>query len=180
MSRWYGPEDKAPLEPPIRGGDKTVSEFMGDIHIPRNPFQTDIYYAGNLIISGVMKVNKDISPLAAVFHVCPPREYKGFDFMRPLLLAMVHKDPAKRPTIDQVINRFTEMCKELGTFKLRARVGPRDERTPANPYECLIPVPPNFGGLEPKCPMQITEFRASGADIYGTMLHRIWGFLNHV
>jgi hypothetical protein len=53
-------------------------------------------------------------------------------------------------------------------------------RTPANPYECLIPVPPNFGGLEPECPMQITEFRASGADIYGTLLHRIWGFLNHV
>jgi len=53
-------------------------------------------------------------------------------------------------------------------------------RTPANPYECLIPVPPNFGDLEPECPMQITEFKASGADIYGTLLHRIWGFLNHV
>lgn len=34
-------------------------EFMEDISVPRNPFQTDIYYAGNLIISGVMKVSKE-------------------------------------------------------------------------------------------------------------------------
>jgi hypothetical protein len=74
-----------------------------------------------------MKVNKDISPLPAIVHVCPSKEYKGFDSMGPLLLAMVHKDPEKRPTIDQVVNRFAAMCKKLGTFKLRARVGPRDE-----------------------------------------------------
>ena len=47
--------------------------------------------------------------------------------MWPLLLAMIQKDPAKRPTIDEVVNRFAEMCKKLGTLKLRARVGPRDE-----------------------------------------------------
>jgi len=127
ISRRYDPEDKAPLEPPIRGGDKTVPEFMEDIDIPRNPFQTDIYYVGNLIVSGVMKVSKNISPLHEIAHVCPPQEYKGFDFMWPLLLAMVQKDPAKRPTIDEVVNRFAEMCKKLGTLKLRGRVGPRDE-----------------------------------------------------
>jgi hypothetical protein len=59
ISRRYDPEDKAPLEPPIRGGDKTVPEFMEDIDISRNPFQTDIYYVGNLIVTGVMKVSKD-------------------------------------------------------------------------------------------------------------------------
>ena len=125
ISRRYDPEDKAPLEPPIRGGDKSVPEFMEDIDIPRNPFQTDIYYAGNLIVSGVMKVNKDISPLPAIAHT--PQEYKGFDFMWPPLLAMVQKDPAKRPTIDEVVNRFAEIRNKLGPLKLRARVGPRDE-----------------------------------------------------
>jgi hypothetical protein len=52
ISRRYDPEDKAPLELPIRGGDKSVPEFMEDINVPRNPFQTDIYYAGNLIREG--------------------------------------------------------------------------------------------------------------------------------
>ena len=47
--------------------------------------------------------------------------------MWPLLLAMVQKDPAKHPTIDEVINRFAKIRKRLGPLKLRARVGPRDE-----------------------------------------------------
>jgi len=58
LSRRYDSEDKAPpLELPIRGGDKTVPEFQKDVHKPCNPFPTDIYYAGNLIRLGVMKVN---------------------------------------------------------------------------------------------------------------------------
>jgi hypothetical protein len=56
ISRRYDPEDRAPLEPPIHGGDKTIPKFMEDINVPRNPFQTDIYYAGNLIREGVLMV----------------------------------------------------------------------------------------------------------------------------
>ncbi|KIM75907.1 hypothetical protein PILCRDRAFT_13116 [Piloderma croceum F 1598] len=105
----YGPDDKAPLELPIRGGDKTVPEFIDDINLPRNPFQTDIYYVGNLIRESVID------------------EYKSFDVMWPLISDMIQDDPAKRPTIDQVVKRFADMCKKLGTLKLRAGVGPRDE-----------------------------------------------------
>jgi hypothetical protein len=47
--------------------------------------------------------------------------------MWPLISDMVQDDPAKRPTIDQVVKRFADMCKKLGILKLRARVGPRDE-----------------------------------------------------
>ena len=47
--------------------------------------------------------------------------------MQPLISDMVQDDPAKRPTIDQVVKRFAEMRKNLGALKLRARVGPRDE-----------------------------------------------------
>ncbi len=47
ISRRYKPEDCPPLEPPIRGGDKSVPEFAtGE---PQNPFATDIYYVGNMI-----------------------------------------------------------------------------------------------------------------------------------
>jgi hypothetical protein len=47
--------------------------------------------------------------------------------MQPLISDMVQDDPAKRPTIDQVVKRFAEMRKNLGALKLRARVGLRDE-----------------------------------------------------
>jgi hypothetical protein len=56
ISRRYDPEDKAPQELPIRGGDKSVPEFQGHLGTPCNPFPTDIYYVGNLIRQGVMKV----------------------------------------------------------------------------------------------------------------------------
>jgi hypothetical protein len=127
ISRRYDPEDKAPLELPIRGGDKSVPEFMEDINVPRNPFQTDIYYAGNLIREGLMKVSEDASPPPAISYRRVSQEYKGFDFMQPLISDMVQDDPAKRPTIDQVVNRFAEMRMKLGTLKLRARASPRDE-----------------------------------------------------
>jgi hypothetical protein len=127
ISRRYDPEDKAPLELPIRGGDKTVPEFMDDINLPRNPFQTDIYYVGNLIREAVINVSDKAVSLPPISHHWTPQEYKGFDFMWPLISDMVQDDPAKRPTIDQVVKRFADMCKKLGILKLRARVGPRDE-----------------------------------------------------
>jgi len=108
LSRRYNPANGPPLEPPINGGDKTVPEFQGSIS-PCNPFPTDIYYAGNFIRVAVMK------------------EYKGLGFMGSLVSDMVQNDPAKRPTIDEVVTRFDVIRKQLGTMKLRSRVGPRDE-----------------------------------------------------
>jgi hypothetical protein len=46
------------------------------------------------------------------------QEYNGFDFMQPL----VSDDPAKRPTIDQVVSRFEAIRKGLGSLKLRSRI----------------------------------------------------------
>jgi len=54
------------------------------------------------------------------------------------------------------------------------------QRTPAYPYEAPVPGPPNFGGLGPEGPIPFTEFRASGADMYGTLTHRISPFLVQV
>ena len=55
LSRRYDPKNGPPLEPPIFGGDKSVPEFQKSVD-PCNPFPTDIYYAGNFIRVGVMKV----------------------------------------------------------------------------------------------------------------------------
>jgi len=57
ISRRYDPQDGPPLEPIIFGGDKTVPEFRSP-YAPCNPFHTDIYYMGNFIRSGIMKVGK--------------------------------------------------------------------------------------------------------------------------
>ena len=47
--------------------------------------------------------------------------------MGSLVSDMVQNDPAKRPTIDEVVTRFDVIQKQLGTMKLRSRVGPWDE-----------------------------------------------------
>ena len=55
LSRRYDPKDGPPLEPIIRGGDKSVPEFQNS-NAPCNPFPTDIYYLGNFIREEVLQV----------------------------------------------------------------------------------------------------------------------------
>jgi serine/threonine protein kinase len=54
LSRRYSPEQRPPLEPIIRGGDKTVPEFA--VGEPCDPFPIDVYYIGNLIRTSFTKV----------------------------------------------------------------------------------------------------------------------------
>jgi len=109
ISRLYKPEDGPhPLEPPIRGGDKTVPEFQ-DSMAPCDPFPTDIYYVGNLLREYIHK------------------EYRNFAFLRPLVVEMVRKDPTKRPTIDEVVAWFDRIRGQLRPMQLASRAGPRDE-----------------------------------------------------
>jgi hypothetical protein len=48
--------------------------------------------------------------------------------MRQLVSDMVQDDPAKRPTIHQVVGRFKKIRGELRPSRLASRSGPRDER----------------------------------------------------
>ena len=41
---------------------------------------------------------------------------------------MVQDDPSKRPTIDEVVNRFGEMIKSLSWWKLRSRLVELEEQ----------------------------------------------------
>ena len=47
--------------------------------------------------------------------------------MQPLVADMVQDDPAKRPSIDEVVTRFNAMRKKMGTIKLRSRVARRED-----------------------------------------------------
>ncbi|EGN92979.1 hypothetical protein SERLA73DRAFT_190357 [Serpula lacrymans var. lacrymans S7.3] len=103
ISRRYDPTDEQPLEDPIWGGDKTVPEFQRS-NEPQNPFYTDVYYLGNVIREDFIQGKF------------------GFEFMIPLVADMVQDDPAKRPSMDEVVIRFEKLRQELSTWKLRSRV----------------------------------------------------------
>ncbi|KAJ3507885.1 hypothetical protein NLJ89_g6055 [Agrocybe chaxingu] len=117
ISRRYKPEDCPPLEPPIEGGDRTVPEFQTSDE-PRDPFPTDVYYAGNFIRQQFLEGH----PLLASV-----RGREGFEFMRPLINDMVQDDPSKRPTMNEVLQRFEEITSSLSAVRLRSRVVPRTD-----------------------------------------------------
>ncbi|KAJ6625325.1 kinase-like domain-containing protein [Mycena sp. CBHHK59/15] len=101
---------------PIRGADNTVPEFEngGDLG-PLDPFATDVYFLGNLIREEFVDGQTDPRFLLSDGRV-------GFDFMRPLVSDMVNVDPKKRPTMDEVVERFEKIVSGLSSWKLRSRV----------------------------------------------------------
>ena len=69
ISRRYDPKDLPILERPIHGADRTVPEFQNS-NAPCDPFQTDIYYLGNMFRMDFVSVSR----------------YTIFDFLRPHVL----------------------------------------------------------------------------------------------
>ncbi|TBU31676.1 hypothetical protein BD311DRAFT_688661 [Dichomitus squalens] len=118
ISRRYAPDDTAPLEDIIVGGDKSVPEFEGT-NDPQNPFWTDIYYLGNLIQTQFLQ------------------RAKGFEFMQPLISDMVERDPSKRPSIDEACARFEEILSSLPERTLRSRAVYRDESLVSKLFKSL-------------------------------------------
>ncbi|TFK74346.1 hypothetical protein BDN72DRAFT_789669 [Pluteus cervinus] len=116
LSRQYDPSNDNPLEPRIIGGDKTVPEFQTSAGL-FNPFHTDICYLGNL-------VREYFTEGCSSSHI---KGHYGMEFLQPLISDMVQDDPKKRPTIDEVVVRFEEIWKGLGSWKLRSRPRPKKE-----------------------------------------------------
>ncbi|KIM35903.1 hypothetical protein M413DRAFT_78958 [Hebeloma cylindrosporum] len=116
MSSRYDPNDKSSRsEHCLIGGDKTVPEFLrGDEF--HDPFKADIYYTGNLIRTEFMQGHPLLDEIQG---------YKSFGFMKPLIDDMVQDDPEKRPTMDEVIQRFDALVEGLSEWQLRARAAPR-------------------------------------------------------
>ncbi|KAI9067303.1 kinase-like protein [Trametes sanguinea] len=103
ISRQYPLDCVSPREDPIWGGVKKVPEFHKS-NEPCDPFPTDIFYTGYLLWEDFVERSADL------------------DFLRPLVDEMMQEDPAKRPTIDEVIERFDKLRGSLSTWKLRSRV----------------------------------------------------------
>ncbi|CCL99642.1 uncharacterized protein FIBRA_01662 [Fibroporia radiculosa] len=110
LSHKYDVDVSDPRVHPILGGDKSVPEFQGEGYNQTwNPFKTDIYYLGNFIRQNFLK------------------RYVGFEFMYPLIADMVQQDPDKRPTIEEVVDRFADVQARMSWWKLRSRLLQRDE-----------------------------------------------------
>jgi len=100
LSREYLSRDV--LEEPLRGGDKTAPEHQDGRLC--NPFQTDIYYLGNLVRQEFI------------------RKYHGFEFMEDLVREMTDRNPSKRPLIEDVILKLSRILGSLSGLKLRAAI----------------------------------------------------------
>lgn len=128
LSRQYDPANGPPLEDPLHGGDRSAPEHQ-DGKTPCNPFPTDVYYLGNLVRQHYMQVCI-ISPSTRYLSDLCTQKYKGFEFLEPLISDMVKEDPGKRPNMDEVVSRYSEIRSKLSTWKLRSRVARRNEIWP--------------------------------------------------
>ncbi|KAF8494179.1 kinase-like domain-containing protein [Russula emetica] len=107
LSRRYSSRNA--LDEPLRGGDKSAPEHR---HGGRcNPFRTDIYYLGNLVREHFIL------------------KYNGFEFMRELIDTMTDENPAKRPTIEEVIDKFDEIRSSLSTAKIHSPITSKRDPT---------------------------------------------------
>ncbi|KAJ3480768.1 hypothetical protein NLI96_g8119 [Meripilus lineatus] len=94
-----------------RGGDKTVPEFVWvGLKKRHDPFPVDVYYLGNLIREEFLQ------------------KTKGLEFIKPLVADMVQDDPARRPTMDEVVSRFDTMIYSLSYWWLISRLVGRHEK----------------------------------------------------
>ncbi|KAJ7602658.1 hypothetical protein DFH06DRAFT_1023579 [Mycena polygramma] len=98
LSRQYDPADGLPFENVILGGDKSPPEHR---FLACNPFPTDIYFLGNLLNENFLM------------------KQEQWSFMEPLIGDMMLQEPAQRPTIGEVIQRFDELCRKLSSWHLR-------------------------------------------------------------
>ena len=57
--------------------------------------------------------------------------------MNALVSDMVQEDPTKRPKMDEVVARFSEMKSKLSTWKLRSRISRRDELWPVTVWRTV-------------------------------------------
>ena len=125
LSRRYDPANGPPLDLPVRGGDKSAPEHQDRVMLC-NPFSTDVYHLGNVIRDDFMRVYTFLS-FGHTTLTNKIQKYRGFEFMEPLIADMVQNDAMKRPTMDEVVTRFSEIKGKLSRWKLRSRIARKSE-----------------------------------------------------
>lgn len=57
--------------------------------------------------------------------------------MEPLMADMVQNDPTKRPTMDEVVTRVSEIKGGLSSWKLRSRIARKNELWPVTAWRSV-------------------------------------------
>ncbi|KAJ3720052.1 kinase-like domain-containing protein [Lentinula raphanica] len=121
----YDPSQTRPLEYALKSGGYTPPEGLEGT--PCDPFATDVFLLGNLIRTSFLDGD--------------PRLHKpgvsGFEFLRPLVTDMIADDPSKRPTMDEVLSRFSQIINKISWWKLRSRAIKRDEAPLSKPFRAI-------------------------------------------
>ncbi|KAJ7680951.1 kinase-like domain-containing protein [Mycena polygramma] len=110
LSGVYDPSTGPALTEPGYGGLHDVPEWAFPERLC-NPFAVDIWCLGYTFRGWFTEG----------FSLMPPYKIKGFEFMHELLTDMCQEDPTKRPTIDEVVDRFSRIKAGVSEWKLRSR-----------------------------------------------------------
>ncbi|KAK7012631.1 hypothetical protein R3P38DRAFT_2550016, partial [Favolaschia claudopus] len=183
LSRRYDPAQGPPMEDIIRGGDKSPPEHLGAAYdLPCNPFPTDIYFLGNLLKEEF--VYKGF-PRAMHNRLWL---YRPLRFLRPLIKDMTRKNPARRPTIGEVVERFEKITRKLSSEHLRKpgqRIHRRDRKAQrarqtknmSNGVPALPPyTSPAIVSLNPEMRVFYTQTRTN--DEGASVGHRVLGVVD--
>ncbi|KAJ6476541.1 kinase-like domain-containing protein [Mycena vitilis] len=101
LSGEHDPSVGPPLVEPGYGGVSHVPEFAFKDQ-KCNPFAVDVWCLGFMIQAQFTQM-------------------QGFEFMDELVANMMQNDPAKRPSMDEVVRRFSQIKAGLSSWKLRSR-----------------------------------------------------------
>ncbi|KAJ6625293.1 kinase-like domain-containing protein [Mycena sp. CBHHK59/15] len=118
LSGEHDPSTGPALVEPRYGGIRGVPEFTLDDQLC-DPFAVDIWCLGFTIQTYFTKGSSSYST----------KKKKGLGFMDALVADMVHEDPTKRPTMDEVVRRFSEIKAGLSEWKLRSRIASEGENS---------------------------------------------------
>ncbi|RDB24810.1 NUAK family SNF1-like kinase 2 [Hypsizygus marmoreus] len=129
LSKIYKADDAPYLELPWGAGDKTVPEFKSKDGTLCDPFRVDVYCIGNAVRQNFLETRGNLG------YEYPKR---GFGFLRELVLDMVKEDPNERPTMDEVVARFTDLTGRLSNWKLRSRVALVNEKPLTRALRSLV------------------------------------------
>ncbi|KAF7797588.1 hypothetical protein EIP86_008788 [Pleurotus ostreatoroseus] len=89
---------------PVLSGDKTVPEYQNNMDRAQEVYPTDVYYIGNMIRESFLQ------------------KCTNLEFMQALIDDMVQTDPKKRPTMDEVVRRMSEIQRQIPWRTLRSRL----------------------------------------------------------
>ncbi len=64
------------------------------------------------------------------------QKYHGFEFMEDLVSEMTHREPAKRPLIEEVVVRFAYIRESLSGFKMRAPMKSKKQPSLFTAFRC--------------------------------------------